>query len=294
MDVICSGKKSTLIAVNVDCYKPPKVWKSKDGNEYSLVKEDCDWKIVDPTCAELHFVRIKNWITKTGIKYIGDNALTSMMKANFIKDIDDLYKLNYDEVAKLPVGNGVIGANAKKIKEEIEKTKNLPIDIFIGSLSIKYLGRSRAELLGFKSIKEFLDLTVDNLVGKRCSETGTFSINVAKEVIESIQSRKEIIKKLANVVHVIVSEKENSEIKNDNLLNGKMSGVIMCFTGCRPNDVLRSELENEGAIIKSSVTKDCTHLVCKDKNSTSNKAKKARERGVEVIGLEDLEEMLES
>lgn len=274
-------------------YPPPKDWKG-----YPLTKIGKDWFVTDLTCPDLLFQRIKQWINKTGIKHVGTSTLSAMIESGMVKDIDDLYHLDYEELSKLPIGNGVVGSNSIKIKNEIDKTRKMKISTFIGSMSIKFLGRSRAESIGLNTIDEYLNLSVDILTGKKCSETGTFSSSVAQEVIDSIQSRRDIIDRLSRIIDIEpledIKSNDSEQLDTDeHQNNGCLSGFIFCFTGCRPSDALEEAMYDEGATIKSSVTKDCTHLICKDKNSTSNKARKARERGVEVIGMEDLEEMME-
>jgi NAD-dependent DNA ligase len=51
-------------------------------------------------------------------------------------------------------------------------------------------------------------------------------------------------------------------------------------------------LENRGAKIGSSVSKNTTHLVCKDPNSGSSKLETAKKLGVKIMGVEELEDFL--
>ncbi len=61
----------------------------------------------------------------------------------------------------------------------------------------------------------------------------------------------------------------------------------MCFTGVR-DKALEASIVNAGGLIKSSVSKNVTILVAKDPSSTSGKAQKARNLGIEVIGLDEM------
>ena len=65
-----------------------------------------------------------------------------------------------------------------------------------------------------------------------------------------------------------------------------LDGMIFVFTGIRlkPEETI---LESRGAKIASSVSKNTTHLVCKDPDSGSSKLEKARSIGVKVIGVDD-------
>lgn len=265
-------------------FPPPGAWKASDGKEYDLSWEGKRLLVTDPTCPDLYFQRIKNWVDKLDIKQLGETALRSLVGAGLVKDIDDLYSLDEASVSKCPVGNGVIGGNAKKIVSEIAKTREIPIDMFMGSLSIKMLGRSRVRLIGIDTVEEYLGLVPKDLVGKPFSEKGTFGEEPAKEVVESIQARKDLIERLAKIIRVTPLKKE--------VTDGKLSGKTFCFSGVRMSPDQQRRLEAAGGKEKKSVSKGLSYLVLKDPASTKSKAQKARKLGVQIIGMEEFEAML--
>lgn len=88
-------------------------------------------------------------------------------------------------------------------------------------------------------------------------------------------------------------------IKHVRLINpvtaaGKLSGKSFCFTGAM--EYKRKDLQDmvtaNGGTNLDSVTKTLTYLVMQDKNSTSGKAKKARELGITLISPEEFLEMV--
>lgn len=252
-------------------YPAPTDWKG-----YPLVKEGADWKVVDEDCPDLNFQRIRNWVNKTNIKQLGDTALLAMVDSGMVTDIADLYILNEGKVAALPVGNGVIGSNAKKILAEINKTRKMTIDLFIGSLSIKHLGRSRAALLGFTTVDEFFNTA---LTGKPCSDTGTYGADVASEIAESLGKRRETIELLLEHVEI-----EQPKAK---VTDGALSGELYCFSGVRLKGDQKDQFEALGGEEIGKVNKDTTYLVVKDPTSTSSKVVKANKLGVKVISFDD-------
>lgn len=254
-------------------FPPPKDWKG-----YPLVQEGRDWKVVDEDCPDLGFQRIRNWVNKTNIKQLGDTALLAMVESGMVKEIDDLYSLEEDKVADLPVGNGKIGSNAKKILKEIDKTREMAIDLFIGSLSIKHLGRSRAALLELDTVDEYLSLGKDDLTGKKCSDTGSFGQDTAAEVWESLQKRKDVIERLSKVIKINPLKKA---------VAGPLSGESYCLSGVRMKDEEKDKFENLGGIEKKTVSKELTYLVLKDVNSNSSKADKARSLGIKIISFDE-------
>jgi len=282
MAIRCGGVNIILKAINKDFHSPPTDWKG-----YPLVREGRDWKVTDEDCPDLNFQRIRNWVNKTNIKQLGDTALMSMIDNGMVKEVDDLYTLDEDEVAALPIGKGKIGSNAKKILKEIDKTREIPIDLFIGSLSIKHLGRSRAALLidhGFDNTDYYLNADASNFVGMPCSDTGKYGQETANEVHESLKKRRDLILRLREHVKILQPKKK--------ITDGKLSGQTFCFSGVRMTADQKSTFEDLGGEEKKSVGKDLTYLVLKDPASTSSKAEKARKAGVQIIGMDEFDGML--
>jgi DNA ligase (NAD+) len=72
----------------------------------------------------------------------------------------------------------------------------------------------------------------------------------------------------------------------------KCDGMVVCFTGVRDKD-LEAQIEDNGGKVASSVSKKTTHLICKDRDSTSGKVKKARDLDIEILEIEDMRIILE-
>lgn len=78
-----------------------------------------------------------------------------------------------------------------------------------------------------------------------------------------------------------ITIKENVKVES-----GGLEGMVFCFTGIR----MKAEedvLINKGAKVSSSVSKNTTHVVCRDKNSTSSKIVKAREFGITIMDVDE-------
>jgi NAD-dependent DNA ligase len=69
--------------------------------------------------------------------------------------------------------------------------------------------------------------------------------------------------------------------------------MVVVFTGLRLKEEEKL-LELRGAKIGSSVSKNTTHLVCKDPNSGSSKLEKAKSLGIEIMSVDDLNILLKS
>ncbi len=251
------------------CGEPLKI----DGRYTLCVNESCPGRSVE---------LIRNWIKKTNIKNIGDEVLTAITSGSnpIIKKISDLYKLNADMIKDIKIGNGVLGkSNATKIVMEIDKTRIMDIDLFMGSLGIKFLGRSMAKHIGYQSPDDYINADVNDLATK-----DNMGPNKARDMKMSIDVFKDTINDLRSCVKLNAPKKVVSD--------GKLSGLSFCFTGVRPSDKERDVMEQLGAVEKSSVSKGLTYLVQKSKDSTSTKTEKALSYGTKIIGYSEFQDML--
>lgn len=66
----------------------------------------------------------------------------------------------------------------------------------------------------------------------------------------------------------------------------KFKNIIACFTGIRDKEMEYNIVSGGGKIV-TSVTKICNLLITKENNSTSSKAEKAREKGIEIISYDE-------
>jgi DNA ligase (NAD+) len=71
-----------------------------------------------------------------------------------------------------------------------------------------------------------------------------------------------------------------------------LDGMNFVFTGLRRAD-LEEVIQSRGGRIGGSVSKNTTHLVCKDSNSGSSKLEKAKQLGgIKILTVEDLEKII--
>ena len=247
---------------------------------------------VDDACEGRIVQRIKNWVKKTGIKFIGEELLLALTSESpdggtLIKDLVDLYHLHTmpQRLATVRVGNGVLGMSmADKVIAEIDKTRTLPIDVFMGSLGIKFLGRSMARHIGLATVQEYLDISVEDLSLKE-----NMGINKARDMKASILSRADLIHRLS--AHVTVSTPTEKPIQST-VMNHTYQGKSFCFTGVRMKEAESARLAEVGGNEKSGVSGGLNYLVTKEADSTSSKAVKARSLGVQVISYDEFKAQL--
>lgn len=69
-------------------------------------------------------------------------------------------------------------------------------------------------------------------------------------------------------------------------MSNKFEGLVLGFTGIRDKELMQY-INDNGGIAQDSVTSKTTVLVAKDPNGSSAKLDKAREKGIEIISLEE-------
>ena len=257
----------------------------KDGAHIFCRNEECDgigWR------------KLKTYITKRNIKYLGDELLIILYNHHNIRQPQDLYKLSEEYLSKINRGSGVVGTLSKQIFSEIKKSKTCSLNDFIGSLSIKFLGRRQAEIMmgqGIDTLDKFLNLTVDQLYKlSGFSEGGS----KAEGIVEGIKKARPIVEGLLTE-GVKIMAKEKKEV-----VNGSLKGTF-CFTGAIlreengkrfTRDMMWDLVRNNGGSVFTDVKKGLDYLVQADPNSQSSKTKKALSLGVKIISEDDFFKMV--
>lgn len=104
----------------------------------------------------------------------------------------------------------------------------------------------------------------------------------AKTYVDSYDKFFDFIKDLP----VIIAEKvEVVKTGND------LDGMVVVYTGVRDKNS-EDVIINRSGKVSSSVSKNTTHLICKDPNSGSSKLEKAKSLGVKIMTLDDLNDLL--
>lgn len=73
--------------------------------------------------------------------------------------------------------------------------------------------------------------------------------------------------------------------------NVNFTGREFVFTGFRDSE-LKEFIESNGGVVKDSITRKTTDLLTKSEDSTSSKAKKAKEIGAKVSQVDDFKNSL--
>ncbi len=217
--------------------------------------------------------RVKNWVAELNLLEWGDTLLDRLVESGKVKTIVDLYTLSVDDLASI---DRMGKKSAKKCYDILHSNKELPLETFIGALSIPMIGASTIKLIMGHGWSDLQTLFTKNAADFE-QVAGVGPIKAASLRV-GLQDNKELISELLKVGITIKKKVE-----------GKLSNKSICFTGAMANKrpVLEKMAADAGADVKNSVSKGLSILVIADPNSTSSKAVAARKIGTQLISEED-------
>ena len=261
----------------------------------------------NPECSAKSTGKIARWVKSLDIKGLGDEVLDALT-AGPVKTIADLYMLRLLktqtgwDLADMPINDKRLGnRRAASILAEIEKTRALTIDQFLGSLGIKHLGKRRVELireawrklhkeLFFGDLSKLLDSPegwcshrIGSSVGILVENSDLLGIpGIAVEIQNDLYAKRPLIDELLKHISI------KSQTPKPAVTSGPLVGKVFAFTGFRPDDDLAAKVTAAGGTIAEDLSKTCTHLVQADASKESSKTKKAKGWGLAVIGKDQL------
>jgi len=239
--------------------------------EIELVRHGAYIECQNKNCEGEILGSLAKWLDKTGIKGIGSSILCELTKE--VKDIALLYEADATVFARAAKGSIKIG---QKIYLAVQKTRSLPLAIFLSGLHINSLGTTNGQRIAnhFKTLDAVLDASEDDF-----RKVEGISENATK-IHQGLNRKLALIRKLQNLLDI------------DEVTEGLFTGLSFCITGKMSSGKKRPEVEvwikSHGGISKSSISKDLTYLVTDTPNSGSSKNKKADKYGVKKITEDQL------
>ena len=251
-----------------------------------LIKEDGEsaWRCPDCVCGAQDLQKMIFHVSKDAmdIDGFGKSYVERFFDLGWIKDISDIYNLDYDKIAVL---EGFGKRSAENIKLSVEKAKSNPIQRLLHSLSIHHLGKKASKLIA-EQISHVLDLK--HWPKERFLEIKDIGPVVADNVIAWFANEKNI-----TMLHQMESYGVNLTQKDEDkplqvAEDAVFSGKTILFTGTLLK-MGRKEAEEKaakaGARNISAVSANLNILVVGEK--AGSKLKKAQELGTVQIMTED-------
>jgi DNA ligase (NAD+) len=250
-----------------------KVVRAEDEVDYRCVNANCPAKLIGTI---LHFASrgVMN------IDGMGESLVNQLIERGLVKNVADIYDLTRKDLLSL---DRFADKSAQNILDEIDNSKQLPLERVIYGLGIRMVGERTAQFLAehFGSMEALANASLEELqnvneVGPRIAESiGEFFGNPAN---------RKLVERLAAADLKMYGEKKQRGTK----LAGKtfvLTGTLAHFT----RDEAKKLIENAGGKVTGSVSKKTDYVVAGA--DAGSKLDKAKELGVVVIDEKEMEKL---
>ena len=238
-------------------------------------------------CAPQVIGRIQHFASRKAmdIDGIGDETIAQLVNEGLIRDVADLYQLEYNRLISL---DRMADTSVNNLLKGVEKSKSKPFEKVLFGLGIRMVGETVAKKLvkSFPTIDALFSANLDSLseipdIGLKIAES-IVSFRNDKANITLIERLHEFGLQLEKVIEETVQI--NSVFTNKKVV---VSGVFSSFS----RDELKSKLEDLGAIIQSSISSK-TDFVIAGENMGPSKLQKAESLGISMLSESEFVKML--
>lgn len=255
------------------CGGPTKIIQEIDSKVLYCDNPQCEGKLIN---------RIEHFFGKKGLdaKGISKATIEKLIDWGWINSISDVFKLeDHEKEWKNKTGFGE--KSVSNILGAIEACKNCSLEAIISAAGIPLIGRTVAKDLAerfatYGAFKERIlgDFDFSSLDG--------YGYEMNKSLKSFDYSELDYI-----VEEYLTIEEKNINYFQEISNSISLEGLQYCITGklniWKNREELTKTIENLGGKVTGSVSKNTTHLINNDINSTSAKNKKAQELGVAII-----------
>ena len=214
---------------------------------------------------------------------LGENIISQFLDKGLIKDISDIYKLTFEDIASLKKNGQKFAQN---LIDSINKSKENDLYRLITALGIRHVGTKASKILAkkYKNLDNLMNAKTEEL--SEIKDIGEIMANSIENFFSQEQT-KDLIEKLKQAeVNMSYIEKEGED--------DRFEGKTFVLTGSLEN-YTRGEaanlIEKYGGKTSSSVSKKTDYVLAGE--DAGSKLTKAQNLGVTILTEQEFQSMLE-
>ncbi len=213
---------------------------------------------------------------------LGENIISQFLDKGLIKDISDIYKLTFEDIASLKKNGQKFAQN---LIDSINKSKENDLYRLITALGIRHVGAKASKLLArkYKTIDNLMEASFEDL--SMINDIGPIVANSIREFFVQDQTI-DLINKLKELG---VNTKSLEEDVDDNRFEGKtfvLTGSLEDFTRGEASNII----EKYGGKTSGTVSKKTDYVLAGEE--AGSKLTKAQSLGVTIISEEEFKNMI--
>ncbi|HLT18107.1 MAG TPA: NAD-dependent DNA ligase LigA [Thermomicrobiales bacterium] len=248
------------------------------GSKTERVGGEVHWYCVNTSCPAQLKESLKHFVSRGAmdIEGLGAKLVERFLDEGLINGIADIYRLDWEAVAKL---DGLGEKSAENLRKSVEASKSRPLSRLIFALGIRHVGAQTGELLAehFRSIDRLRDASLEEI-----SSIDGIGPVIAQSVYDWFREPRNL--ELIEELKALGVNTEMEGEPDDGEVDPEWDGKVVVLTG-RLESMSRPEatalLKRAGAKVTSSVSKKTTLVIAGE--DAGSKADRARELGIEII-----------
>ncbi len=252
------------------------------GTNVVQTEGEVDYRCVNANCPAKLMGTILHFASRgvMNIDGMGEALVAQLLDKGLVKNVADIYDLTKKDLLSL---ERFADKSAQNILDEIENSKNLPLERVIYGLGIRMVGERTAQFLAehFGSMEGLAHASLEELQG--VNEVGP---KIAESIAEFFgnPANRELVTRLENAGLKFKGQKKER--------GTKLAGKTFVLTGTLANytrDQAKKIIEDAGGKVTGSVTKKTDYVIAGA--DAGSKLDKAKELGVAVIDEKEMERL---
>ena len=254
------------------------------GTKVVRTEGEVDYRCVNANCPAKLLGTILHFASRgvMNIDGMGESLVTQLIDRGLVKNVADIYSLTKKDLLSL---DRFGDKSAQNILDEVENSKQLPLERVIYGLGIRMVGERTAQFLAehFGSMEALASASIEEL--QNVNEVGP---RIAESIVEffSIPANRKLVERLGAAGLAFKGKKKER--------GTKLAGKTFVLTGTLAKysrDEAKKMIEDAGGRVSGSVSKKTDYVVAGA--DAGSKLDKAKELGVAVIDEKEMEKLAE-